>query len=149
LRYNLEEIGQTFNVPFFNNRYLSSLLAVITIGYFAMSDLGKALWVLFGTVNQLLAGLGLLAATVYLVRLRRNFWVTALPMCFMLITTLIAMILNLQGYYTNGQTSLILVGGFILALVIGLIVEAILFFLRWRTTGMEELEGTQPVEETI
>lgn len=141
LRYNLEEIGATFNLKFLDNRYLSSSLAVLTVAFFAMSAFGKALWILFGTVNQLLAGLGLLAATVYLVRLRRNIWVTALPMVFMLVTTLTAMILNLKGYYADGQTTLILVGGFILALSVGLIIEALIFFVRWKGGAGGELEA--------
>ncbi|MGI6456159.1 MAG: carbon starvation protein A [bacterium] len=147
LRYNLEEIGDTFNLEIFKNRYVSSTLAVATVAYFAVSKLGSDLWVLFGTVNQLLAALGLLAATVYLVRLQRNIWVTAVPMCFMFVTTLTAMILNLKGYVTDGKTALMIVGSIILVLVIGLIIEAILFYLRWRSGEGEVVASSpEPVE---
>lgn len=136
LRYNIEEISDALNIPVIRNRYISSTLAVTTIGFFALSDFGKSVWILFGTVNQLLAALGLLVGTVYLLRLRRNIWVTAIPMVFMLITTVTAMTMNMQKYITDGEVVLILVGGFISALVVGLVIEAILFFTRWR--GSEE-----------
>ncbi len=131
LRYNLEEIGATFGVPGLNNRFLSSFLAVVTVWYFATSAFGSNLWILFGTVNQLLAGLGLLVGTVYLLRLGRNIWVTALPMIFMLIVTLYAMTINMQGYIAQGQRDRIIVGGVIMALAIGLILETIYFFYKW------------------
>ncbi len=158
LRYNLEEIGATFNIPYFNNRYISSTLAVLTIAFFAMSSFGKSLWILFGTVNQLLAALGLLAATVYLVRLQRNIWVTALPMVFMLSVTLTAMTLNLQTYTSglftaleanNSQeiftnTSLTLVGGIIYLLTIALIFEAIYFFFSFKPDITKETLAEEP-----
>ena len=133
LRYNVEELAKTFALPVLANRYISSALAVGTIAFFALSEFGKTVWILFGTVNQLLAALGLLAATVYLVRLQRNFWVTAIPMVFMMIITITAMTQNLQSYYEQGSMQLLIVGGFISFLVVGLILESLLFFFRWRT----------------
>jgi len=158
LRYNLEEIGDTFKIPLFNNRYISSSLAVLTIAFFAMSSFGKSLWILFGTVNQLLAALGLLAATVYLVRLQRNIWVTALPMVFMLGVTLTAMTLNLQTYVSGltagleindaqqifENTSLTIVGGIIYLLTIALIFEAIYFFFSFKPEPQKEALAEEP-----
>lgn len=149
LRYNLEEIGDAFHIPGLNNRYVASSLAVVTVWYFASSAFGKNLWVLFGTVNQLLAGLGLLVGTVYLLRLGRNFWVTALPMAFMLSVTLTAMTLNLQGYIADGKRDLIIVGTLIMALSIGLIVETFIFFAKWRSGNvLEEPERKKSVSNT-
>ncbi|MDP8246326.1 MAG: carbon starvation protein A [Candidatus Hinthialibacter antarcticus] len=145
LRYNLEELGATFRIPGMNNRFLSSTLAVVTVWYFATSAFGANLWILFGTVNQLLAGLGLLAGTVYLLRLKRNIWVTALPMIFMLAVTLYAMTLNLQGYIAQGQTDRMIVGGIIMALAVGLILETIYFFYQW-CSGNIKIEN--PSEES-
>ncbi|MBI1387930.1 MAG: carbon starvation protein A [bacterium] len=131
LRYNVEELGATFHLPGFQNRFVSSSVAIITVWYFATSAFGQTLWILFGTVNQLLAGLGLLAATIYLLRQGRNYWVTAAPMIFMLIVTLTAMSLNIKKYIADGSTDLIVVGGIIMALAIGLIVEGLVFYFRW------------------
>jgi carbon starvation protein len=50
------------------------------------------LWVLFGAPNQLLAGLTLLAITVWLHQRRRRIGFTLWPMLFVLTTTLYALI---------------------------------------------------------
>ena len=49
-------------------------------------------WVLFGASNQLLAALTLLSITVYLANRRQNFGFTLVPMVFVLIMTLWALI---------------------------------------------------------
>ncbi len=71
LRFNISEIGDTLGWRLLGNRYLSSSLAVGVIAFFAFYEIGGkpaglALWRLFGTTNQLLAGLALLAVTLYL-----------------------------------------------------------------------------------
>lgn len=48
-------------------------------------------WTLFGTSNQLLAALTLLAITVWLHRERRRVWYTAVPMIFIMVITLWAL----------------------------------------------------------
>ena len=47
----------------------------------------RAYWTLFGTSNQLLAGLTLLGITVWLRRSGRPSWFTFFPMCFLLVIT--------------------------------------------------------------
>jgi carbon starvation protein len=47
----------------------------------------RAYWTLFGTSNQLLAGLTLLGITVWLRRSGRPSWFTFLPMCFLMVIT--------------------------------------------------------------
>jgi carbon starvation protein len=48
----------------------------------------RTFWTLFGTSNQLLAALTLLAITVWLVRLGKRCWFTFAPMTFLLAITL-------------------------------------------------------------
>jgi carbon starvation protein len=48
----------------------------------------KTFWVLFGTTNQLLAGLTLLGVTVWLKRNGKRAWFTIAPMCFLFAITL-------------------------------------------------------------
>lgn len=138
LRYNIEEICGVLGIRRFVNRYLASLLAVMTIAVIALSDFGRTLWILLGTVNQLLAALGLMVGTVYLLRLSRNYWVTAIPMALMMIVTFTAMIYNMRDYIQQENTVLIIVGGFISLLTLGLLLEAALFYLRWRKGGFPE-----------
>lgn len=47
----------------------------------------KVFWTIFGTSNQLLSGLTLMAISVWLVKTRRPWWISAIPMVFMLVMT--------------------------------------------------------------
>ena len=87
---------------------------------------GVTLWQLFGSTNQLLAGLALLAITVYLLRQRRPVLAYVLPMVFMLITTTAAIGLKLGEFVRHHHWQLALVSFVILALSLWLIVEAAL-----------------------
>ena len=69
LRYNVSEMGETFRLPLLHNRIAATGVAVTAIWFFAFAQIdgefaGLILWQLFGTTNQLLAGLALLAITL-------------------------------------------------------------------------------------
>lgn len=86
----------------------------------------QAIWPVFGATNQLLAGLALLAVSIWLRRTGRNHLVTTVPMIFMITMTVTAL---LQIAWANGPASL--VGGIaslLLALAILLVVEAVRAF---------------------
>ena len=137
LRYNIEEISHTIGVPAIGHRYLSSALAVCFIGFFAFfrvdgQSAGLMLWALFGTTNQILGSLTLLTVTLYLMQRRSNYFYTLIPMVFMIVTTLVAMVYNIGIFYENGSLLLLGFGMILFALAIWLIVEAIVRFLRIR-----------------
>ncbi len=142
LRFNISEIGETLGVRLLGDRYVASTLAVLVIGGFAFYEIegrpaGLALWQLFGTTNQLLAGLALLVVTLYLYERGRNAWVTAVPMLFMLVSTLTAMVGNLRRFWAqweSGGAVLFLVGAVLLLLALWLTVEAGIRFRRLRRT---------------
>ncbi|MCK4689847.1 MAG: hypothetical protein KAT41_06100 [Candidatus Marinimicrobia bacterium] len=53
-----------------NNRYTASIIAVAAIRYFTLmksggKSIGLVLWKLFGSLNQLVAGLGLFVVTIF------------------------------------------------------------------------------------
>jgi carbon starvation protein len=52
----------------------------------------RTFWTLFGTSNQLLAALTLLAVTVWLARMGKRYWFTLAPMCFLMVITLWSLI---------------------------------------------------------
>lgn len=85
-----------------NNRYVATLFIVLAAA--AMSFLkpgGKGallLWPLFGSLNQLLAGLALGVVTIYLFLKKKNIIYTVIPMGFILIVTLWAMVENLLKF---------------------------------------------------
>lgn len=135
LRFNISEMGDTLSNRLLTNRYLASLLAVATIGFFAFYKIagrpaGLALWELFGTTNQVLGGLTLLAVTLYLIQRGRPAWFTGLPMVFMLITTLVAMTIKIGDFWNQGLFLLLVIGGGIFLLSVWLSVEAAVRFRR-------------------
>ncbi|HOQ84756.1 MAG TPA: carbon starvation protein A [Phycisphaerae bacterium] len=144
LRYNIEEIAQIVRIKPLTNRYASSLLAVLAIGYFALIKIdgkpaGLTLWQLFGTSNQLLAALGLLVVSVYLYQLRRPVIYTLVPMGVMVVTVAWAMSLKIaefyRGWQTNGDTtnlSLMIVGSILTIMAVWMMVEGVGAFLRER-----------------
>ena len=131
LRFNISEMSETLRLPFLANRYVASILAVTVIGSFAFYKVngqaaGLALWQLFGTTNQILGALTLLTITLYLMQRGRPYWYTGVPMVFMLITTLTAMVIKIRDFW-NSETYLLLVLGvgiFLLSFWLGL--EAVL-----------------------
>lgn len=138
LRFNISEIGETLRLPVLDNRYVASLLAMGAIGFFALYEVGGrpaglALWRLFGTTNQLLAGLTLLTVTLYLKQRGRNVLYTGIPMVFMLTSTLAAMVLNLRDFrrdWHEGGAILFVVGSVLLVLAVWLCVEAVIRLTR-------------------
>ena len=131
LRFNIAEISETLHVPVLSNRVVASLLAVSSIGFFAFYKLdgqpaGLALWQLFGTTNQILGGLTLLAVTLYLLQKKRPYWYTGLPMVFMLVTTMVAMVIKIRDFWNLQAYLLLTVGTLVFLLSIWLGVEAIL-----------------------
>ena len=146
LRYNVTEIGETLNAPLLGNRYVASALAVAAIWFFAFFQVrgefaGLVLWQLFGTTNQMLAGLALLAITVYLLRRGKPIVYTLAPMLLILVSTLSAMSINLAEFWTNAQWTLLATGTAILVLAVWLAAEAWIAVRRFRRRG-----ATEPLE---
>jgi len=145
LRFNLQEIGHTLGLPALENRYLATVLAVAAIGFFAFFRVngrpaGLFLWTLFGTTNQILAGLTLLAVTIYLYRKHRPIIYTLLPMLLVLGATISGMIMGIIKAVSHQQWVVAAVGGVILMLAGWVLIEAVLVALRIRTSHRLEAE---------
>jgi carbon starvation protein len=124
------------------NRFLSSTLAVAAISFFAFyrvegQSAGLVLWQLFGSTNQLLAGLALLTVSLYLLQRRRMALPYLIPMVFMMVTTLSAMVIKLAAFWRDGNTTLLFVGGAITVIALWLVLEAALAIRRYTRTPPE------------
>jgi len=104
-RFGLEELTKRKdNKPVgpFKNRYFTTAIVVLLAFVLCMiSPDGKGamkLWPVFGALNQLLAGLALLVATVYLAKKKKTVLPTLIPMLFMLTITIWASILNMLKF---------------------------------------------------
>ncbi len=135
LRFNVSEIGASLRIRALQNRFLATGIAVGAICWFAFYEIdgksaGLALWTLFGTINQMLAGLALLVATLYLRQRGRNAWFTGVPMVFMLGSTFTALVTNLKSFYDKGQTLLLIVGAALLFVGVSIVLSGIMAFAR-------------------
>ena len=77
----------------------------------------KAVWPVFGTTNQLLAGLTLLVITVWLRRQGHRGLFVILPMIFMFLVTLSSLLYLVAGGKQNGLVEGIAIALFVLAIV--------------------------------
>jgi carbon starvation protein len=105
-RYVMHELlGRVYH-PFANTAWLpgnlvTSALVVSAWGYLIWTGNISTLWPLFGTGNQLLATIALAVTTTFLVNMGKvkYAWVTAVPMCFVGVTTLTAGVLSIKTIY--------------------------------------------------
>lgn len=84
------------------------------------------LWQLFGTTNQLMAALALAVIAVWLMRLGRNPIAVMIPMVFVTIMTVWALLLNLRNFIQQGEWVLAPLDAIILVLAMWVIVEALM-----------------------
>ncbi|MDW8107766.1 MAG: carbon starvation CstA 5TM domain-containing protein, partial [Armatimonadota bacterium] len=140
IRYNLQELGRAWRFPVLENASVATVLAVGLIGFFALlkapdpitgelKSVGALLWQLFGASNQLLAALALLVVSLYLRALGRPILATLLPMSFMLVATLLALLIGMRNFWQQGNWLLFGFSGLIFGLALWLLSEA---FLAWR-----------------
>jgi len=144
-RYIITELSTDYNFKPLTSRFWATLVAVVSaiILAFITGD-GKGaliLWPLFGSVNQLLAGLALLVTTVYLARKQKPIVYTLIPMIFMVFMTGWAMIYNIVNFYHKHNWLLFIIGLCVFLLEVWMIVESILVV---RKIGGE----TAPAEES-
>jgi len=138
LRFNVEAICRSVRLEMLANRYFGSLAAVAAIALFGLVPAGKTLWTMFGTTNQLLAGLTLLTVSLFLYKLGRPIVYTIVPMVIMLVMSIWAMIVSLGGFWVNPELtsfnkwSLTVVTLTVLGMSLWLIVEGLLSFGRGR-----------------
>lgn len=124
-RYIFQEWGEIYNQEWMKKPLPATLLAVGSCLLLAFGaggadgSGGMIIWPLFGTTNQLLAGLTLLVITVMLVHFRRPMWYTLAPLCFLLVMTVTALIFQLRTFYEQQNW-------FLLGLDIVVLVAAIL-----------------------
>lgn len=78
------------------NPYFATLVTVV-IGLALAFNGYKNIWPLFGAANQLLAGLALLAVAVWLGKIGKNNKMFYIPMVFMLLATLTALVISIRG----------------------------------------------------
>jgi len=105
-RYVLQELLGKVNRNFSNTAWLpgnlvTTFFVVLGWGYLIYTGSISTIWPLFGTGNQLLATIALAVCTTFLINMgkARYAWITAIPMCFVGVTTVTAGVLSIRGIF--------------------------------------------------
>ena len=128
-RYIVQEWGGVYGIPWLRNGYVATFVAVascLALAFGAGGDGtgGMVIFPLFGTTNQLLAGLTLLVISVMLVQLKRPYLYTLVPMIFVTTLAFFAALYQLWDLYTSGQYFLAGLDVFIVGAAVMVLLEA-------------------------
>jgi carbon starvation protein len=127
-RYILQEL---FGTSSWSSAFVATFATVLLPLAFLLlagKDSFRLFWTLFGTSNQLLAALSLLAITVWLRKQGKAIWYVFAPMVFVMVVTVVSLLLQAQllvraafgsARWLNGAVAIAL-----LALAVTLVVEA-------------------------
>jgi carbon starvation protein len=101
-RFMIQEFGGKFYKPFERvdnvpSAVISTALITCGWGYFVFTGSIGTIWPMFGTANQLLAGIALCVGTTVIINMgkAKYAWVTLVPMAFVMATTLSAGWMNI------------------------------------------------------
>ncbi|MFD2682154.1 carbon starvation CstA family protein [Bacillus seohaeanensis] len=138
MRYIIAELGSEYNVKPLTKTHVATTVAVVSSAALTLlpegpkgfGSGGYLLWPLFGTSNQLLAGISLLLISIWLKRQGRNYMATLIPMVFLMFMTLWAMIdqviFEWSGYgEAEGNMLLFIFGSIILVFTLWILITAI------------------------
>lgn len=99
-------------IPKLKNRFLTTLIILIPAWLLAVTNSYETLWRLFGSSNQLIASLSLIAIAAFFISTKKNVKFIVIPAILVLITTLAALIyltLHSGGYLATGNYALVII----------------------------------------
>jgi carbon starvation protein len=129
-RYIIQEWGVIYRIPALTNGVLATLVAVgacllLAFGAGGASGTGGlVIWPLFGSTNQILAGLTLLVISVMLIKLGRPSFYTLLPMLFVLTMSFLAGCVTLLQFFEAGNYLLVVLDVVVLITSLLVMLEA-------------------------
>jgi carbon starvation protein len=117
-----EKIEKNEKTALITNRFVATGITIAFGAALTFSGKTMSMWPLFGSANQLLAALALLALTVWVANMKKGFLFVLIPMLFMFAVTLTALgMLIYQNFIIDNYTlSIISVLLFTLAILLGI-----------------------------
>ncbi len=106
------------------NRYVSTLVTVILGGTLSIYGYAKV-WPVFGSANQLLAALALLAVAVWLKHSGKNYKMFTIPMTFMFVVTVVALFFLIKTNFVAKNYILVVFPVLLLVLAFVLAYQAV------------------------
>ena len=137
-RYIIQEWGEIYGIPLFKKGFAATLIAVTCCLLLAFGaggapgSGGLSIWPLFGSTNQILAGMTLLVLSVMLIKLGRPARYTLLPMIFVLITSCWAAVIKLMEFWEASNWLLVVIDIVVLVTSLLVILEAVSVISKFR-----------------
>jgi carbon starvation protein len=129
-RYIIQEWGEIYGIGMLKHAVLATLVAVgacllLAFGAGGASGTGGLIiWPLFGSTNQILAGLTLLVISVMLIKLGRPSYYTLVPMLFVLTMSFLAGCVTLLQFLKAGNYLLVVLDVIVLVTSLLVMLEA-------------------------
>ncbi|MFU8817312.1 MAG: carbon starvation protein A [Pseudomonadales bacterium] len=145
-RYIIQEWGVIYRIPLLTNGVLATFLAVGACLLLAFGAGGTAgtggmiIWPLFGSTNQILAGMTLLVISVILIKLGRPSYYTLVPMVFVFGMSFLAACVTLVQFYQDGNYLLVVLDLIVLGTSLMVMLDAgsaIYTFKRGRNVALQ------------
>jgi carbon starvation protein len=146
-RLVIAELATHYRIPLLTNRFVAGGVGIAAALLLAVTQAGGkgglALWPLFGTTNQLVAGVTLLVVSVWLRRQGRPVVYTLVPMLFVGAATVAAMLGEVRSYWMHlGEQWLLAgIGTLILAADVWILFEGLRLLARTPSAGSAKLRG--------
>jgi len=120
----------------------TALMCFVPLALVMVSSSGsyRMFWTLFGTSNQLLAGLSLIAVSVWLKNSGKRYWYTFWPALFVLTITLWSLVLQVRTGLLGAHTRVEIVNG-VVAFGLILLAVALLYFAQRAFFARKAAEG--------
>jgi len=146
-RLVIAELAEAYGVKALTNRYLAGALGIGAALLLALTQGGGKggliLWPLFGTTNQLVAGVTLLVVSIWLQRLGRPVVYTLVPMLLVATVTLWSMLEQLIGYFADARWLLAVMGSLVLVLDIWVLLEGLRMLASERSGARDAPSGAR------
>lgn len=116
-----EDMGGKEDSPL-TNMYVSTLITVVLGSFLAVGGY-TIIWPIFGSANQLLSALALMTIALWLKKSGKSFSYITIPMIFMLVVTLSALVLLMRSNLIAGNYVLVVLPVLLFVLALVLAVE--------------------------
>ncbi len=131
----------TFWPKIMKHYLFNSGLSVILMWVLAYSNAFSTLWPIFGAANQLLAALGLIAVSSWLLLKGRKYAFALYPAIFMIVTTLASLVILLRNYLRTQNWVLVATDILLFLMAIGVVgLAARTFFVPKQKVTIAETE---------
>lgn len=122
-RYTVQELTDKRIPEFSQSNSLATIVILVGGGWLAFSGTHTTIWPIFGAANQMLAGISLLAVSIWFIRTGLKPLFTIIPMFFMFMVTMSALGMIIYQNITTGNILLACLAAVLLLLCMFLAVE--------------------------